>query len=148
MYVSTFPLGLVAGLPTIVPGNLRLLIKRGDLETIRGCLAFLAVFRVLKVPSVLKLETITAPFTGISSSIPNLELAQVFKMLGHSQFKMKDSLKFLRLNTAGPNGNPSVLSLHLDVEAWRVSPLRPSLEQFITLLEGPNSPFLALLQRE
>lgn len=65
MEVSSFPLGIVSGLPSIIPGSLRLDIKAGDRNAIRGCLAFLAIFRVLKVPSTLKLQTITDPFTGV-----------------------------------------------------------------------------------
>jgi hypothetical protein len=148
MYVSTFPIGITAGLPSIIPGNLRLLIKRRDSGTIRACLAFLSVFRVLKVRPILKLETITKPFSGISPSIPNLEIREVFTTFQHPKFKLRKPLEFIRLNTAGPNGSPSVACTLLDVSAWKFDPLRPTLERFITLLEGPASALLNILRTE
>lgn len=111
MYVSTFPIGIVTGLPSIIPGPLRLLLKKRDPVAIRGCLAFLALFRILKVPSILKLETITKPFSGLYPSVPSLEIGKVFKTLHHPQFKLKRPLDFVRANTAGPNGAPSVLNI-------------------------------------
>nr|UPW42105.1 MAG: putative RNA dependent RNA polymerase [Inner Mongolia sediment mitovirus 2] len=147
MNVSSYPIGIVAGLPSIIPGNLRLLLRRRDPVAIRGCLAFLSIFRILKVPTVLKLQTITDPFKGISESLPALEIGRVFKSLRHWRFKTKEPLEFLRLNTAGPNGHaPNIFNLYKDLGAWYASPLRPSLERFITLLEGPASPFLARCQ--
>jgi hypothetical protein len=150
MYKSTYPLGITAGLPSIIPGSIRLQLKKKDPVAIRGVLAFLSVFRVLKVPSILKLETITDPFKGISDSIPNLELGRVFTTLHPRRrpFSLESPLEFLRLNTAGPNGSSSVRCILFDVHAWKFDPLRPTLEKFITLLEGPSSSFLEMLYTE
>jgi hypothetical protein len=117
MNVSSFPVGIAAGLPTIIPGSLRLQIRRGDLVTIRGVLAFLAVFRVLKVPSVLKLQTITDPFKGIDTSLPVLEIGRVFRLFRHRRLELPVKLKLLRLTTAGPNGSSSVLNIRMDMAA-------------------------------
>jgi hypothetical protein len=150
MYKSSYPLGITAGLPSIIPGSIRLQLKKKDPVAIRGVLAFLSVFRVLKVPSILKLETITDPFKGISDSIPNLELGRVFTTLHPRKrpFSLESPLEFLRLNTAGPNGSSSVRCILFDVHAWKFDPLRPTLEKFITLLEGPSSSFLEMLYTE
>lgn len=148
MLSSSFPVGITAGLPSILPGTLRTLLRSRDLPTTRACLAFLSIFRVLRVPSILKLQTITDPFSGVSTSLPALEIGRTFSSLRHRSFKIARPLEFVRLNTAGPNGAPSVLHIPLDVLAWKDSPLRPTLERFITLLEGPSSAFLAILQRE
>lgn len=117
IHVSEYPIGIAAGLPTIIPGDLRLLIRRRDPDTIRGCLAFLALFRILKVPSILKLQTITDPFKGISDSLPSLEIGRSFRAFGHRSFSFEKPLKLVRSSAAGPNGATSVLYITQDVEA-------------------------------
>jgi len=123
-------------------------MKKGDASTVRGVLAMLSVFRVLKVPSILKLGTITDPFRGIYDSIPSREMINVFYDIGVNRFKVKDPIVLVRPNTAGPNGKPAVLNYHFDVLAWSVHPLLPVLKEYLTLWEGLNSPFWELLQSE
>lgn len=117
VFKTDLPLRLVAGLPGVIPGVLRLRMKAGDADTIRGCLALLSIFRVLKVPSVLKLGTITDPFKGLYASIPSLEIGKVFRTIPSSDFKTRAPIELLRLNTSGPNGSVSVLNTHFDVMA-------------------------------
>jgi hypothetical protein len=63
-------LGISGGIPKIVPGDLRLLIRSRDQQTIRAVLSILGLFRILRCTSKLKLETITDPFKGKSSELP------------------------------------------------------------------------------
>jgi len=63
-------LGISGGLPKLVPGELRTLIRSADPVTIRAVLSVLSVFRIMKVRSTLKLETIVAPFTGAFMTMP------------------------------------------------------------------------------
>jgi len=131
IYSVDMPIRLVAGLPGIIPGSLRLQLKALDPNVIRGVLAMLSIFRVLKVPSKLKLETITDPFRGLFDSIPSLELGRVFRTLPKANFTKREPIELLRLTTAGPNGAPSLLNIHFDVLAWSSSPLLPVLLEFI-----------------
>lgn len=57
------------GLPLIVPGSLRLRMEARDPVTIRIVLTFLSVFRIIKCKGVLKLGTITGPFTGLTQEL-------------------------------------------------------------------------------
>jgi hypothetical protein len=104
-----FPLSLVGGLPRIIPGPLRSKIRRGDPVVIRSVLTALAVFRIIKCPGILKLETITGPFKGVSTELPDYEISQVLR----SVFGARKSLselsepKHLFLMTAGPNSSVS-----------------------------------------
>jgi hypothetical protein len=127
------PIRLISGLPAIIPGSLRLRLKASDAGTMRGVLAMLSIFRILRVPSLLKLSTITDPFKGMYDSIPSLELGRVFRTLPSADFSRREPIELLKLNTAGPNGKPAVLSSHFDALAWSVHPLLPALKEFITL---------------
>lgn len=70
-YVTdVLPITIVDGLPGLIPGPLRLRMKAKDSVVIRGVLTVLQVYRVLTIPGKLKLETITDPFKGKSSSLP------------------------------------------------------------------------------
>jgi len=94
------------------------------------------------VPSVLKLETITDPFRGISETLPHLELSRALSELRFPMFIVgKHPMKIVRLNTAGPNSNPSVFGATLDTIAWMRSLLLPDLLRFIELVDGPSSQF-------
>lgn len=67
------------GLPLIIPGSLRLLIERRDPLIIKGVLTILSAYRILPALPVLKLETITSPFTGRYSTSP--EIVSVMEIL-------------------------------------------------------------------
>jgi len=58
------------GLPTIIPGSLRLLIEAKEPNVIRVISTILSIFRIIKYPGQLKLQTITDPFKGMSSTLP------------------------------------------------------------------------------
>jgi len=58
------------GSPTIIPGTLRLQMEARDSVTIRAIFTILSIFRIIKYPGQLKIETITNPFTGLSDILP------------------------------------------------------------------------------
>lgn len=111
------PIGLAGGLPTLLPGTLRTLIRSRDLATIRGVLSTLAVFRIMKMPCKLKLETITDPFKGECDTLPAYEIIKGLEALGISVPKGRDKLQlaltnpFIYLSTAGPNHPVSMLGI-------------------------------------
>lgn len=107
---NEFIVGLAGGLPTILPGKLRSLIREGDAKTIRGVLSLLQVYRVLKVPGKLKLGTITDPFKGLEPTLPKYEILRAIGELGHLRPRL-NSVSIKYLNTAGPNHRTSMLGI-------------------------------------
>lgn len=71
---SEFVVGIKGGIPSIIPGTLSLGIRRKDHKIIRGVLSLLSVYRVVKIPGKLKLESITDPFKGMSTTLPLYEV--------------------------------------------------------------------------
>jgi hypothetical protein len=59
--------GIRAGIPTIIPGELRAFIKAGDSGSIRGVLSVLQLYRIMESHPQLKLGTIVRPFSGLST---------------------------------------------------------------------------------
>nr|WNM95031.1 MAG: RNA-dependent RNA polymerase [Diaporthe gulyae mitovirus 3] len=135
-YVSGSPIyvskdniiGLSAGLPKIVPGSLRLLIKKGDQNTIRGVLSVLQMYRVIKIPTQLKIETITSPFKGMYPSLPTLELKIALERLGVPSTQTDVHLGQLKVRdinlttTAGPNSRKALFGLNEDLMAYLRNP--------------------------
>lgn len=106
---ETLPFSLVGGLPRIIPGPFRKLIREGDQNVIRLVLTALSLFRILRCPGNLKLETITKPFTGLSEELPSYELSRVLRsMFGRpSSLSDLDQPTHLFINKAGPNSSVS-----------------------------------------
>jgi hypothetical protein len=65
------------GLPLIVAKSLREEIRQGILPTIKVVSAILSVYRVLSFKGQLKLETITHPFTGVSTTVNRVEMSLI-----------------------------------------------------------------------
>jgi len=121
VYLSKdLPIGLSGGLPTIIPGSLRLEIKRGNRNVIRCVFTLLSVYRVMKVAGTLKLETITAPFKGQFYSLPLGQLrSSILQLLQIGSMKTR-KLRDIELRfsgSAGPNHKVATLGLFLDVAA-------------------------------
>jgi len=94
-----------------------ILSSQGSVKFIRVTLALLSLYRVIDTPGIMKLETITKPFTGLSTTLPSVELSLLF----HSLFdpyvnKVKPGLgaTLLPTKTAGPNSKRSFLGTPLD----------------------------------
>lgn len=109
------------GLPLIIPGPLRLLIEGRDSDAIRIVLTILSVFRVIKYEGRLKLETITQPFTGLTTKLAPWEIGYVWSRFTSflpsiklSEFKVD---RPLILKTAGPNYKTSILGAPVDAMA-------------------------------
>jgi len=64
------PIDLAGGLPRIIPGSLRARFRAGDPRAIRVVFTVLSVFRIIRVPGTLKLNTITDPFKGRDMDLP------------------------------------------------------------------------------
>jgi hypothetical protein len=145
--ITEFPISLKGGLPSIIPGPLRLLMRQRDLNTFRGVLSVLAVYRVIQIPGKLKLETITEPFKGQDRILPQYEVRSCSSEIFRKRNILLKPIKLLRLGTAGPNHPVSMLGISLDIKAWTQSSLFPSLKKFISLSPGGED-FLRLIELE
>jgi hypothetical protein len=141
---DVMPIGLAGGLPTIIPGTLRTLLRSKDPSTIRGVLSTLAVFRIMKMPCELKLESITDPFSGISDTLPKSEVINGLAALGleipkgRSKHLLTLSNPIIYLLSAGPNHSISMMGIWKDIYAWYISPLFPTLLSFIGRMNKGN----------
>lgn len=145
VYVTNImPIGIKRGIPSIIPGSLRLLMHSGDLRVIRGVLTVFSIYRIIRIPSVLKLNTIIGPFTGLNPSLPKYELLKVKSML--PQGGELDIISWKLLRSAGPNCKISLLGIWLDIKAWSKASNLGDLIEFISYF--PKSDFLSTLQAE
>lgn len=122
--VPDFPIMLSNGIPCIIPGPLRLEIKKKNNDVIRGVLALLSCYRILQAAPKLKLETITQPFSGKQQSLflPDLDAVYV-KLLSFVKTSKLHGNNLLRSFTAGPNYPTASLGAALDCLALTKSPL-------------------------
>jgi len=134
-YLAGFPdspsvegvrIGMKDGLPIIIPGPLRYYISHKDLNVIRGILTIFSVFRVLRIPGKLKINTITDPFSGDDKTLPVGEVgnvfARVFKLKFHRPISRHVIHDLLPLVSAGPNSSTSCLGAHIDAKAFLMEP--------------------------
>jgi hypothetical protein len=144
--------GLSAGLPKIIPGVIRLRIREGNPAMIRGALSVLQMYRVIKCPTQLKLETITDPFKGQFPTLPSFELRQAMSRLGIPQDLRGDSLRILtvdRLTTstsAGPNSKQALFGLNQDLPAWLSSGKIANLYNYLQVTH--SYPFLQMVKSQ
>lgn len=104
------------GLPLLIPSPLRDLIADKDERTIKVVLGILSIFRVMSFQGTLKLETITDPFNGVSTTLSELEVALAWRrFMKPLVTKVPTGPQFLlNLKTAGPNYRISILGASLD----------------------------------
>jgi hypothetical protein len=115
-----FRLGIQYGLPSIIPGDLRILIRKRDPRVIRAVLTILTLFRVMKCKPKVKIESITDPFDGKCDTLPDFEVMEAV-----SPFKLKlpyPQNTFHLSFAAGPNTKPSILGMSIDALALMDKP--------------------------
>jgi len=112
------PISLKGGLPAIIPGTLRTLMRSRDLECFRGVLSVLAVYRVISIPGKAKIESILGPFEGQCPTLPSHEIrigtTEIFSRKRDYTLK---PVSLLFLGTAGPNHSPSIFGIWKDLKA-------------------------------
>jgi hypothetical protein len=131
-------LGITHGLPSILPKELRSHIRNCDSVEVRAILGIISIFRVLRCAPKLKLSTITEKFSGIYTMFNPMEVKVVL-----SNFPKFELIKprFLMLQKAGPNKNPSAIGLPLDAYAFYRNP--KMLSTYLALAELINGKELA-----
>lgn len=107
---NEFVVGIKGGIPSIIPGTLCSSLRSRDPKTIRGVLSLLSVYRIIKIPGNLKWNTITDPFKGLSSVLPQYEIRRATSELNFKIFKL-NPIRLLLLSTAGPNDPTSMLGI-------------------------------------
>jgi len=84
----------------------------------------LQMYRVIKIPVKLKLETITDPFKGRYPTIPSFELRESLARLGvplnHDGSNNRTLIvdKLITSTSAGPNSPKAMFGLNSDLRAW------------------------------
>jgi hypothetical protein len=91
------------GLPLIIPGTLRLLIEKEDVPTIRVVLTILSMYRIITIPGVVKISTITSPFNGLSEVLLKDEIKAALSQLEWTKVRFKRNARLLQSVTSGPN---------------------------------------------
>lgn len=91
------------GLPLIIPGILRLRIEEQEPESIRLVLTILSIYRVIRCRPVMKLETITKPFTGLTKVLLIPEILQALHPVDYKSVHIKMNARFLETVKSGPN---------------------------------------------
>lgn len=112
------------GLPLIIPGPLRLLIEKRDSRIIRVVLTILCIYRTIICFPNLKLNTITDPFSGVFTTLPEvpiivrtlLHVADNSKGLGKSLLSSKGD-ELLVLSSSGPNVKVQIFGYAYDAIA-------------------------------
>jgi hypothetical protein len=117
-----------SGLPLLLPGCLRRIFHqlKGEnhayaLSVIKVSLTILAVYRVLGCAPILKLETVTGPFTGTASQLLMWEIVQVVGLFPRALVLTKVAWTYLS-ESAGPNYKHSTWSAGLDAIAFLRDP--------------------------
>jgi len=112
-------LSIVNSLPHLIPGLLRMKIRSGDQVTIRAVLTVLTLYKILKCRPKLKINSITDPFTGITSTLNPLVLKKVIPLL--PKVARRDVRSLVSVS-AGPNARKAFMGLPFDALALSRSP--------------------------
>lgn len=109
---------LTNGLPRIIPRAERALIRKGDIRIIRFWSSLFNLYRVLKIAPQLKLQTITASYTGSTIFLSNMiGLTSSERSVFH-QFMEKRSLvpmNFVVSRSASPSNKLSAQGILTDI---------------------------------
>lgn len=111
------------GLPTFIPLRERLELKKLTPSVVRWWLTLFSVYRIISIPGVLKLETITAPYGGRPEVLEQLsawllENSKQFASRFVSSFEPKPSLGLERITKASPSATQSYLGFLMDADMW------------------------------
>lgn len=116
--------GLSRGLPRIIPVQDRVRIRSGHVPTIRFWLGLFNLYRVLKAPGELKLNTITGKFTGDREGLRGLlRLSRTFNPFAVFTAKIKNKslapTDFVISKSASPSNKVSWFGILTDTKLLR-----------------------------
>lgn len=139
----------VRGVPRIIPGSLRLMVEAGNPELVRVISTLLTYYRVVKIPGILKLNTITDSFKGVCDTVPVYEIKEVMKNLRSFLPKTlpKGSDRLIPSTSAGPSYKVAILGAPLDALSLLNGPAEV-LKAFHVLSDSFGSSLSSLLEEE
>lgn len=114
-----------SGLPSIIPLYLRKKILLWDKGVIKGVLSILSFYRLMRIPGVLKIHTITGPMTVPFGNVVSLQsdvLTVLSRYFSTWSMKYTSTFRWLFLVSAGPNANHSTWGAPLDAVAFILRP--------------------------
>lgn len=163
--VSLQKLGAIApysrtanGIPRFIPLSERARIRAGDVRTIRFWSGLLNLYRIIKIPGELKLETITAAFTGDQPTFDNIllllkdgglplffNLLPKFVKIREADLSPKD---FVLSRSASPSNKMAATGILTDI--WLLNTVLPELWQeilyYLYSVKPKVTPFIKALQ--
>jgi len=110
---------IVNGLPKLVPGKLRSLIRSNDPLTIRAVLTVLTLYKILKCRPTLKINSITDPFSGFSRVLNPILVKEALSRFPKGNLGVSHTIVSVN---AGPNHSKAYLSLPADAYALYKKP--------------------------
>jgi len=111
-----------SGIPMIIPGPLRILIRRRSEDIIRGVLTSITLYRVIRSSPKLKVDPLVDPFKGMSPRLPDKEVSQIWEKRFSKFDFMLNEAELLASVSAGPNHKLALVSLLGDAIALRENP--------------------------
>lgn len=121
--------------------------REGNVKIIQALLSLLTVYRVIPLKGKLKLSTIVAPFSGLSTTL-QIQRLQYVHSLFPKVLQPRGLLDLLPLRTAGPNGKPSIMSAPLDAKALTASNASPLLYSMQLIASYFESGIYRILSKE
>jgi hypothetical protein len=145
---STFPrVARRHGYPLIIPGRLRKQMFMRDAVTVKLVLSILTIYRVIRIPPILKLSTITDAFSGKSPELPLFEIKEVIRTLrAHLRFVILKDGQLEPSITSAPNSKIAILGAPIDAYAFKESP--ELLEAYAVVSKTTSSSLYQLLLQE
>jgi len=124
-----------SGLPVVLPKKIKVLLQaskesihngslqRGHLIKLKLVLSMLSFFRACS-PAYRKVswDSITSPFSGVSTVLDQQELKQALKSLGITTLRVRKPSIFWASSKSGPNLPVATLGLGLDLIGWILRP--------------------------
>jgi hypothetical protein len=142
---------LLNGLPRVIPFEDRMRIRRGDVSTIRFWLGLFNLYRVLKAPGELKLNSITGNWTGKGLGLlALLRLTKSFNpFLLDAKIAQKAKLvrekmvptQFVLSRSASPSNSVSMYGILTDVHLLYRSHLLDPVRNYLSLLNASKFTF-------
>jgi hypothetical protein len=119
-----------AGLPLLIPAKLRssftaIRTSRGTLAdwmVVRAVLTVLTLSRSMGARPILKLETITGPFSGVGQTLAQPEVENALERLHVKALNLKPASPWLVSESAGPNYPKATWGSALDALAFWYNP--------------------------
>jgi len=146
------------GIPRFIPASERSRIRSGDVRTIRFWSGLLNLYRIIQIPGELKLNTITAEFTGDQPAFDNIlvllkdgglplffNLLPRFVKIQEADLSPKD---FVLSRSASPSNKMAATGILTDI--WLLNKVLPELWQeilyYLYSVKPKVTPFIKALQ--